>query len=226
MILNINKPLEWSSFDVVKKIRSGLGIKKVGHAGTLDPLATGVLIILTNKDTKKQQKFMQMPKEYEFEMFLGVTSPTYDLEGPLDFTEGFTTPSENEVLEAFSSYKGTIQQKVPPFSAVKHKGKPLYKYAREGKLKEDMIPTKEVTIYDLELLEYVDTKQFPVTGKGVELPFIKGRVNCSKGTYIRSLVYDVGKDLGMGAVLSNLVRTKVGPYTLENSLTIDQALKP
>lgn len=237
MILNINKPQGWSSFDVVRKVRSDLNIKKVGHAGTLDPLATGVLIILTDKDTKKQEEIMSMEKEYVFEMALGVVSETFDLEGPLyaysdgkqALTEGAGVsidvglsciPQKDEVEEALTNYTGTILQKVPLYSATKYKGKSLYKYARQGKGDSVELPEKEVEIYALDLLDYREKYEFLIKGNKLELPFIKAKIRCGRGTYIRRFADDLGKDLNTGAVLTSLVRTRIGPYKLEEARNV------
>ena len=234
MILNINKPLNWTSFDVVRKVKSILNIKKVGHAGTLDPLATGVLIVLTDADTKKQDDFMQMQKEYVFEIALGIVSETYDMEGPLSLTKEFESLSDTDISlllhqenieNAFSKYLGKINQQVPAYSAVKFKGKPLYKYARDKK-EDDFpsLPKKEVEVYNIGILDIIAKKEIPIMGKIHLLPHIKVKVSCSKGTYVRSLVHDVGEDLGVGAVVTELIRTKVGEYTLENSLKMDEVV--
>jgi tRNA pseudouridine55 synthase len=233
MILNINKPINWTSNDVVRKVKSLLKVSKVGHAGTLDPLATGVLIILTDMDTKKQAEFMEMQKEYIFEMALGVASETYDMEGPISLTDGFTALldeafaqlTKKETLEtAFAKYTGKFQQRVPAYSAVKVKGKPLYKYARAKK--EATSPQKEVEIYSIEILEIVSKKEILIMGKTHLLPHMTVKVTCGKGTYIRSLAHDVGQDLKIGATVTKLVRTKIGPYFLENSLDLDSIKNP
>jgi len=221
MILNIYKPKSWTSTDVVRRVKSTLNLKKVGHAGTLDPLAEGVLIILTDQDTKKQMEFMSMQKEYVFETALGVTSETYDLEGPFNFSTSDTVFEKQDIERVFGKYVGKIRQKVPAHSAVKHKGKPLYKYARRNELSEYMIPEKEVQIYSIEILDFDASKEIPIMGKKLNLPVIKGRVICGKGTYIRSLVNDIGNDLGTGAVLISLVRTRIGDYTVEQSKNVD-----
>ncbi len=240
MILNINKPKGWTSYDVVRKVKSSLDIKKVGHAGTLDPLAEGVLVILTGKDTKKQEEIMRMEKEYEFEMALGLVSETYDLEGPLYIyspgskeLEPFSVENAekllkrtqefdvniNKVDKVFKNYVGEIHQRVPAYSAVKKKGKPLYKYARKGLLKREDLPIKKVTIYSIEI-EDLSSRSIPLKGKDLYLPVVKGKVVCGKGVYIRSLVHDVGVDLGTGAVLTKLVRTRVGEFKLEDSSSV------
>ncbi|MBP8961288.1 tRNA pseudouridine(55) synthase TruB [Patescibacteria group bacterium] len=235
MVLNINKPLNWTSFDVVRKVKSLLNIKKVGHAGTLDPLATGVLIVLTEKDTKRQSEFLQMSKEYIFEMALGIVSETYDMEGPLFLKEEFQRFSDNDisillemqhVKKAFSNYLGKISQEVPAYSAVKIGGKPLYKYARGKNVAIfPLLPKKEVEIYGIDILDIIPKKEILIMGKSHLLPRIKVKVSCSKGTYIRSLANDVGRDLGVGAVVTELIRTKIGSYAIENSVKIEDMQK-
>ena len=215
MILNVYKEKDWTSFDVVAKIRGLLGggrKRKVGHAGTLDPLAEGVLIVLTDEDTKKQQSFMNLEKEYVCEISFGATSPTYDMEGPLsykDIPRDLDIEKELEIL--LPKYVGDIEQKVPPYSAVKVQGKPLYKKARAGDISKDELPTKEITIFNIEKLGFYE--------KG-KLSTMKLRINCSKGTYIRSLAHDLGEDLAVGGVLASLVRTKVGKYAVETAKRI------
>lgn len=213
MILNIYKEKDWTSFDVVAKVRGLLKTKKVGHAGTLDPLAEGVLIVLTDKDTKKQNEFMSMKKEYVAEIAFGATSETYDLEGDLTFT---TLPPdfdlESQIEEALPDFIGTIKQTVPAYSAVKVNGKPLYKSARKGKVNLADLPTKEVTIYSLFVKHFGSA-----TFEDKVLPTVELICTCSKGTYIRSLAHDLGYSLGVGAVLTKLVRTKVGDFTLDDS---------
>lgn len=227
MILNVYKPKDWTSFDVVAKIKgilnSGLNPnvpnkvrrkRKVGHAGTLDPLATGVLVILTDKDTKIQDKIMKSEKEYECEISFGAESPTYDLEGDLTYTKipkGLDI--EIELENHIPKYLGEIEQTVPPFSAVKRDGKKLYIEARKGRLDLETLPKKVVNIYSIEKIEYYIRDN---------LPTVKLRITCSPGTYIRSLAHDLGKDLGIGAVLVNLIRTRVGNYDIEKSLTLEE----
>lgn len=241
MILNVNKPLNWTSFDVVRKLKLDLGVKKIGHAGTLDPLATGVLIVLTNEDTKKQSEIMSFPKEYVFEMALGLNSATYDLEGPftitanLDFdTEILKQPEEEElqkeivakVARIAKNYVGQIEQKVPLYSAVKVEGKRLYKQARLLDRHKEIsatpinTPIRKVEIYDLKILNCL-FREIPIMGKQHFFPVIEAKVSCGKGTYIRSLAHDIGGDLGTGATVVKLMRTKVGPYLLEDSLPLE-----
>ncbi len=206
MIL-INKPLHWTSFDAVKKIRILTGISKVGHAGTLDPLATGLLIICTGRATKLISEYMGMEKEYTGSMTVGATTPTYDRESePINILP-YHHLNEQLLLEATNKFKGNIQQLPPMHSAVKKGGKPLYLLAREGK--EIELEPRNVVIEKFELTN-------------IQLPEIHFRVVCSTGTYIRSLVNDFGRIINTGAYLSNLCRTRIGNFRIENAKSIDQ----
>lgn len=211
-VLLIDKPLEWSSFQVVNKlrwhIRKAFDIKKikVGHAGTLDPLATGLLVICTGKMTKQIDKFQAQTKEYTGTIRLGATTPSYDLETEIDQT--FPTDHINEALikETTKQFIGDIQQYPPLFSAVKKDGKRLYEFARAGK--EVAIKPRNITISEFEITN--------ITGLDIDF-----RVVCSKGTYIRSLAYDFGKALNSGGHLVALRRTKNGNFNVDNALTIE-----
>lgn len=227
MILNINKPSNYTSFDIVAIIRKTLRQKrntkkiKVGHAGTLDPLATGVLIILTDTDTKKQDLIMHQKKEYYCEIAFGATSVTYDLEANLNFATT-SLPSLEELSEKINliipDYIGEITQTIPAYSAKKVDGERLYVKARENKLDLETLPTKEIKIYSIDVVEFKE-----VILNDVKLPVMCCNVFCSSGTYIRALANDFGQDLGIGGVLTKLVRTKVGKYKIEDSLTLEQA---
>lgn len=222
MILNIYKEKGWTSHDVVAKLKGVLKTKKIGHAGTLDPLAEGVLVVLTNEDTKRQSEFMGMEKEYLAEIAFGAQSPTYDLEGPVSFSDKSINANEiKEKLEdLLKKYKGKIIQQVPGFSAVKVKGRPLYKSARSGNTGQSALPKKEVEVYEIELQKF-EERLFDVGElKGKKLLVATLRVACSKGFYVRSLAYDLGKELEIGGVLVSLLRTRVGSYTLENAQKI------
>ncbi len=214
-VLLIDKSAGWTSFDVVAKIRgaaktiSGNKKIKVGHAGTLDPFATGLLIVLIGDETKKQDNYMKQDKEYEATLFLGATSTTGDPEGDITPHE-CKVPDHEGIVTALETFQGTISQTPPIYSAIKVDGKRAYKLAREGKAPE--MKPREVTIHEIELLDY-------------KFPELKIRVSCSSGTYIRTLAEDIGKGLGCGAYLTALRRTKVGNYNVENALTIDKALK-
>ena len=209
-IFLIDKPAGMSSFGVVARVRRKLrethGKKvKVGHTGTLDPFATGLLIILAGKATKKSDEFLKKDKEYEATILLGKTSTTGDIEGEIsDVSE--KVPSLDEVKKACEKFVGEIEQTVPVFSAVKINGERAYKLARKGK--EVEMPTRKVTIFSLEILEY-------------KYPELKIRTHVSSGTYIRTLGEDIGKALETGAYLTALRRTKIADYSVEDALKLD-----
>jgi tRNA pseudouridine55 synthase len=206
-VLLINKPLQWTSFDAVRKIRNLIRIKKVGHAGTLDPLATGLLIVCTGKFTKKINEYMAKEKEYTGTFTLGATTPTYDLESePVDFqpTEDL---DEKTIKSTTAKFTGDILQIPPAHSAIKVDGKRVYELARQGK--EVKLEPRKVTI-----------SQFEITK--IEKPLVYFRVVCSTGTYIRSLANDFGKELGCGAYLSSLCRTRIGEFRVEDSLSMKE----
>lgn len=215
-VLLIDKPLNWTSFDVVNKLRykisKKVGVKriKIGHAGTLDPLATGLLIICTGKMTKQIDTFQAQEKEYTGSLMLGSTTPSYDLETEVQFFADYQHLTKEEIIEKTKLFIGTINQKPPIFSAIKVNGKPLYQSAR--KRQDVEIPTKQVRIDD-----------FDITN--IDLPKIDFRVKCSKGTYIRSLANDFGQVLNVGAYLSSLQRTKIGDYSLENAYQLEDFLQ-
>ncbi len=205
----IDKPKGWTSFDVVGKIRSQLRAQtgqkvKVGHAGTLDPLATGLLIVLIGKATKQQDSFMKQDKTYEVVMKLGETSTTADAEGEKTVVSS-NQPSEIEVLEALQTFQGKISQIPPIYSAIKIDGKRAYKLAREGK--EVIIEPRQVTIYSITDVRY-------------SYPHIHFTTTVSSGTYIRSLVTDIGEKLGTGAYMTDLRRTRIGDYSVESAEAI------
>lgn len=210
-ILVFDKPLEWTSFQLVNKvrwlIRKSCGIKKikVGHAGTLDPLATGVLVICTGKFTKKIPELQGTEKEYTGTFTLGATTPSYDLETEVNKTFDTGHISEENLEEAALQLTGEIEQTPPVFSALKKDGKRLYEYARKGE--EVKLESRPVTIHEFE----VDATRFPEVGF---------RIVCSKGTYIRSMANDFGIALGSGAYLSSLTRTRVGEFVLEDALNL------
>jgi tRNA pseudouridine55 synthase len=206
-VLLINKPLEWTSFDAVNKIRNLLRIKKVGHAGTLDPLATGLLIICTGKFTKRINEYMAQEKEYTGTITLGAVTPTYDLESePQDFKQ-VEYISELQIQEATKPFIGDIMQIPPAHSAIKVGGKRVYELARQG---------KEVKLEPRKLF----IKEFTVTK--IEMPLVHFRVICSTGTYIRSLANDFGEALGCGGYLSSLCRTRIGDFSVNDSMTMEQ----
>ena len=205
-VLLIDKPLKWTSFDMVKKVRWLTKIMKVGHAGTLDPLATGLLIICTGKYTKQINDYMGMPKEYTGSMVLGATTASYDLEQePENFKsiEDIEAITEFAILEATKQFIGTILQMPPQHSAIKKDGKRLYESARQGI--EVKVDPRQITIQEFEITK-------------INLPNIEFRVLCSTGTYIRSLVHDFGQVLGVGAYMSGLRRTKIGTFNVEDAM--------
>lgn len=215
-LLLVDKPKEWTSFDVVNKIRyrlkHKLGVKKikVGHAGTLDPMATGLLIICTGKMTKQITQYQGMPKEYVGTIYLGATTPSFDAETEID--QEFPTQhiDENLIEQARQQFLGPIEQIPPMFSAIKVDGQPLYKKARKGIMVE--VKPRPVEIYDFQIVK----KELP------ELDFV---AKCSKGTYIRSLAYDFGKAVRSGAYLSRLCRTKIGDYHLEDAWNLNELIE-
>lgn len=204
-VLLINKPLQWTSFDVIQKLRNIIKIKKIGHAGTLDPLATGLLIICTGKFTKKINEYMAKEKEYTGTFTLGATTPTYDLESDPQDEKPVSHLSKEQIIAATEPFKGIIQQVPPAHSAIKVKGKRVYELARQGK--EVILEPRT-----LEIKEFVIEK--------IDMPVVHFRVVCSTGTYIRSLAYDFGQALGCGAYLSSLCRTRIGEFLLEDALEI------
>ncbi|HTN39394.1 MAG TPA: tRNA pseudouridine(55) synthase TruB [Arachidicoccus sp.] len=205
-VILLNKPLRWTSFDAVKKIRILTGVSKVGHAGTLDPLATGLLIICTGAFTKKINTYMAQEKEYTGSFTLGATTPTYDLEStPVDF-KSLDHLLEADIYAATTPFTGEIYQTPPIHSAIKKDGKPAYLAARKG---EDIkLEPRKITIH-----------QFEITR--IELPVVDFRVVCTTGTYIRTLANDFGAHLGVGAHLSKLCRTRIGDYNLKDALEIE-----
>lgn len=209
-VILIDKPLEWTSFQAVNHVRRTLtkhmGIKKikVGHAGTLDPLATGLLLLCSGKFTKKIPELQDMSKEYTGTIVLGATRPSYDMETEVDNEFTYNHITEAMIKEKATTFLGEIDQIPPVFSAIKKEGKPLYEYARKGE--EVEVNSRKVIIDEFEIVE-------------VSLPEIAFRVRCGKGTYIRSLANDFGSSLGTGAYLGSLRRTKIGAYNVNNALT-------
>lgn len=210
-VILIDKPLTWSSFQAVNKLKYILKRKydlpkkfKIGHAGTLDPLATGLLIICTGKFTKKITEIQAQVKEYTGTIVLGATTPSYDLETEVDATFPTNHITEAIILETTNQFLGEIDQKPPVFSAIKKDGKRLYEHARAGEQVE--IQSRKTTIYEFEITR-------------VQFPEVDFRVKCSKGTYIRSLAYDFGLALQSGGHLSKLRRTKIGDYNVENAVS-------
>lgn len=215
-VLLIDKPLEWTSFQAVNKIRwhikQRFGIKKikVGHAGTLDPLATGLLIICTGKQTKEINVYQGQIKEYTGTFTIGATTPSYDLETEVDKTFPTEHISEELLKETTKQFIGEIQQKPPIFSAIKKDGKRLYELARKGETTE--IKARTVTVSEFEITN-------------INLPKVEFRIVCSKGTYIRSIAYDYGVALNSGAHLSALRRTKIGDFSVDKATSIEDFIK-
>ena len=203
----IDKPLRWTSFDAVRKIRNLIRIKKVGHAGTLDPLATGLLIVCTGKFTKKINEYMAQEKEYTGTITLGATTPTYDLESKPQNFKPFDNISLEQLQRTTKSFTGPILQTPPIHSAIKKEGKRVYELARKGV--DVKLEPRPVTIYEFEIVK-------------VNLPNIEFRVVCSTGTYIRSLANDFGEALGCGGYLSSLCRTRIGNFLLKDAMSIEQ----
>jgi len=206
-VLLINKSLYWTSFDAVRKIRNLIKVKKVGHAGTLDPLATGLLIICTGKFTKKINEYMAREKEYTGSFTLGAVTPTYDLESEPVQVKSVESISSEQIFNATQKFTGEILQTPPAHSAIKVEGKRVYELARKGQ--EVKLEPRKITI-----------KEFEITG--IELPVVQFRVVCSTGTYIRSLANDFGQELGCGAYLSGLCRTRIGEFLLSDAMTVEE----
>ncbi len=205
-VLLVNKPYKWTSFDVIRKVRQLIKIKKVGHAGTLDPLATGLLIVCTGKFTKRINDFMAQEKEYTGSITLGATTPTFDLESEPQNIKDTTGITAAQLHEATRPFTGHILQVPPMHSAIKKDGKRIYEMARRGETIE-LEPRK------------LFIKSFEITG--ISMPVLQFKVVCSTGTYIRSLANDFGAALGCGGYLSSLCRTAIGEFRIEDSLTIE-----
>jgi len=210
-VLIFSKPYHWTSFDLVRKIKIILQKQlnqkiKIGHAGTLDPLATGLIILCTGKATKRISEFQDMNKEYIATIELGKTTPSFDLETEFDNKYDFKHITKDLFESILKKFIGEINQIPPVFSAKKHKGKRAYEFARRG-IEIELKPAR-INIYELELLEFY-------------LPLVKLRILCSKGTYIRALARDIGKALDSGAYLKTLERTRIGNYCINDAFTID-----
>ena len=206
-LILINKPVGWTSFDVVNKLRNKLKIKKIGHAGTLDPLATGLLILCTGKMTKRIDEYQAQEKEYTGKFIIGQSTPSHDLETIVTETKDITHITQEAIQLATHKFIGVIQQIPPLHSAIKVDGKRAYKLARKGKDVE--LKAREVSILEFEITQ-------------IQKPEISFRIVCSKGTYIRSIARDFGIALGVGAYLTDLCRTRIGEFKLENATTIEQ----
>lgn len=205
-LLLIDKPLEWTSFDVVNKVRYSLKEKKAGHAGTLDPLATGLLIVCCGTMTKQIAGLQDMEKEYTGTFVIGKTTTSHDLETAIENEKDIQHITEKDIKEAAQKFIGKIAQVPPMHSAIKVNGRRSYKLARKGKKIELAAREVEIRAFDVH----------------ARLPEVDFKVICSKGTYIRSLVRDMGEALGVGAYLSRLCRTRIGNYSLNDALTIEQ----
>ena len=204
--LLIDKDLEWTSFDVVKKIKFLIKCKKVGHAGTLDPLATGLLVLCTGKNTKKINDIQNQNKEYTGEFTLGKTTPSHDLETEFIESNDLDGVTEEKINDLRKNFIGEQFQRPPRFSAVKVKGKRAYQFARKNETIE--IKEKKINIHEFKISE-------------INLPNISFMISCTKGTYIRSIARDFGKALGCGAVLTKLRRTKIGEFDVKDAFKID-----
>ena len=204
--LLVDKDLDWTSFDVVKKIKNIIKCKKVGHAGTLDPLATGLLIICTGKNTKKINDIQNQDKVYTGEFILGKSTPSHDLETEFNSQKDIKNITSDRIQEVSKRFLGEQLQRPPKFSAVKVNGKRAYEYARDNE--EVKIKEKNINIYEFKITEF-------------NLPNISFKISCTKGTYIRSIARDFGEKLGCGAVLSKLRRTEIGNYNVEDAFKVN-----
>jgi tRNA pseudouridine55 synthase len=210
VVLFIDKSLDWTSFDVVKKIRALFDVRKVGHAGTLDPQATGLMIVCTGKKTKSIEQFVGLEKEYTGSCELGVRTPSFDMETAVSELKDSSSITKRQIEDVAKSFFGKQLQMPPMYSAVKYGGKPLYQYARSGKTVERS--EREINVVKFEILK-------------VHAPYVDFCIVCSKGTYIRSLVDEMGSRLGCGATVTALRRTRIGEYTVEEAKTIEQLME-
>jgi tRNA pseudouridine55 synthase len=206
-VLLIDKPLHWTSFDIVRKMRNLIQIKKIGHAGTLDPLATGLLIVCTGKFTKKINEYMAKEKEYTGHITLGAVTPTYDLESKQEQMKEYSFLTPELIHAATVPFTGTIDQFPPIYSAIKKEGVALYELARRGI--EVQPAARKINIYHFEITD-------------ISLPVLSFKVVCSTGTYIRSLANDFGAALGCGGYLSSLRRTRIGEFEVSEALSMEQ----
>jgi tRNA pseudouridine55 synthase len=210
-LLNIYKPKGITSYDVIRIIKKQFKLKeKIGHGGTLDPIGEGILIVCLGNMTKFTNRFINFDKEYIGEVLLGVKTDTDDIEGRIIEEKKVENISEEEIIKVFKSFEGEIEQIPPVVSAIKYRGKPLYKYYRKGIIIKP--PPRKVFIKKIEVLK-------------INLPYVEFKVLCSKGTYIRALCRDIGDKLGCGGTQSKLIRTKVGPFKIENSVKIEDLIK-
>jgi tRNA pseudouridine55 synthase len=210
-VLNVDKPAAWTSHDVVGRVRRLAGLRQVGHAGTLDPMATGVLVLCLGRATRLLEYLTGQPKTYLAEVTLGVATNTYDAEGEVVSRLPAPALSTEEIDQALDAFRGDIMQRPPAFSALKRDGVPLYQRARAG---EDVtVEPRPATVYELALLH--------ADGATVQL-----RIRCGAGTYVRSIAHDLGQSLGCGAHLSALRRTAVGPFSVEHAITLERLAEP
>jgi len=205
--LLIDKPIRWTSFKVIRQLRKIIGVKKIGHAGTLDPLASGLLIVCTGKMTKQITSFQDMQKTYTGAITLGGSTASMDAETEVVNKKPYGSITEADILEAKKSFEGEIEQIPPMYSAVNYGGKKLYEFARKGRTV--LRSSRTITVYN-----------FSITN--IDLPVIRFEITCSKGTYIRVLANDLGQKLGCGAYLSELQRTQIGQYSLENAFSLQE----
>lgn len=210
LILPVNKPQGWTSFDVVNKLRATLRWQAVGHAGTLDPPATGLLLVLCGKATKRQQEFMSLRKSYRAVIRFGVTTTTDDLAGDIVESHAVANLGEQDILQALHPFQGEIMQTPPAVSAIKIAGKRSYKIARSGKTPE--LTARPVKIYAMHVAQW-------------QSPELTVTIECSAGTYIRSIARDLGRALGWGGALASLVRTAIGPYRIEHAFPLTTLLE-
>jgi tRNA pseudouridine55 synthase len=214
MFVLVDKPAGVTSHDVVNMMRRKTGIKRIGHAGTLDPLATGLLIILIGRESTKQQSdFLHMDKCYECEAILGLETDSYDIDGQTVSQKTWSEIShitQEDIEKLLPNFIGQIQQTVPAFSAVKRQGKKLYQLARQGKMADVVLPVRQVEVFEFELVSFKKDVQ-------AEQLTAQFTVHCSSGTYIRSLIHDLGKKLSCGATVKSLRRTKIGNYSVQDA---------
>jgi len=206
----IDKPVDWTSFDIVRKVRALFRVRKVGHAGSLDPRATGLLIVCTGKQTKTIDTFVNAEKEYTGSFRLGIRTPSFDLETEVTERIDPSGITEQAVAETAASFLGRQAQKPPMYSAAKYGGTPLYRYARRGKVVER--EDREITVARFDILSFA-------------MPEVAFRIVCSKGTYIRSLVDSFGVKLGCGATLTELRRTRIGALQVRDAMTVEQLIE-
>lgn len=220
MIVLVDKPKGWSSFDVIRKLQRLSSYKKWGHAGTLDPLATGLLICCSGKKTKEISMFQALEKEYEVEFYLGATTKTYDAEFPPENVCSVANINREVVETAMSSFVGTIWQKPPTYSAVRVGGKRAYDLARSGKSDNVKLDPKQVEILSFTLCAFENSRQIVIDDHEYSLAWGRALVVCGKGTYIRSLIFDLGERLGVGGYVSELRRTRIGNYQVDEAQQI------